>query len=92
MSRLPPPKPLPLWAATPPIDPNVRQQDAQALTGQNAAILAMLARGWVTQTDAYKVGCSRLAATVLDIRAAGHNVVDEYVPGSRLKRYRLGVK
>jgi len=86
---IPPPRDS-LWAAPAPVDPNVRPKDTPALTGQNAAILAMLKQGWVTPSDAMRIGCRRLAARVLDIRAAGYQVQDEYIPGSREKRYRVG--
>lgn len=87
--RATPPPPDSLWAAPAPVDPNVRPKDVPALTGQNAAILAMLKKGWVTPTDAMRIGCRRLAARCHDIKAAGYPVRDEYIPGSREKRYML---
>lgn len=84
---VPPPRDS-LWAV-PPVDPHARHQDRPALAGQNNVVLNMLRAGWVTPDDAYRVGVTRLAARCHDLRSAGYEIEDEYVPGSRVKRYRL---
>ena len=82
------PPPGSLWDV-PPVDPNAREQDRPALTGQNAEILALLRQGPVTITEAMAIGCTRLAARIHDLRAAGCVIDDAWMPGSRVKVYTL---
>jgi hypothetical protein len=92
MTHQPPPPP-PLFAQAqpvPPSDPHVREQDRAALTGQNAAILAMLRKGPVTPAMALEqIGCHRLAARIRDLRKAGYAIDGEYTYGTRVMVYTL---
>lgn len=52
--------------------------------------------GWITQRDAYRLGIYRLASRISDMKAAGYQIMTEYVrvenadgTSSRIARYKV---